>query len=152
MAELTLHSRLKGFQLIEHLFEVRETTIGGICRFESAPPFLGIEAMAQLAALHVRHLIHFKRHAFLLKVIGCDWPVVAHLQGRFDFKAELFSQSSNAFSYGVKARWPHQEKENLKAELLIGTQPYDDQFQKEFLKDHYQNRFNRLCRTGNPKP
>jgi hypothetical protein len=156
MAELTIHSHLNGFELIEHLFEVGATTIGGTGRFEHSPCFVGLEAMAQVAALHVRYLLDFKRHAFLLKVAWCDLPAVAHLQGRFDLQADLLSQSSNAFAYGVKARGVDRERACLAAELLIGTQPYDDQFQKEYLQEHYHRRFNRLYtqqpQTSNHKP
>lgn len=149
METLTIHSGLKGFQLLESLSEVTPTAIWGSIRFDRAPMYLFLEAMAQLAALHVRYMMDFDRHAFLLKVIHCELLESQYLEGQFYLQAELSSQSSNAFSYTGKAKCP--EFEGLAAELLIGTQAYDDQFQKEHLKAHYQKRFNQLLLKAKSK-
>jgi hypothetical protein len=42
--------------------------------FAAAPPWQGLEAMAQLAALHARWTADFTLHAFLLTVDECTWP------------------------------------------------------------------------------
>lgn len=142
MTALTLHSGLKGFQLIERLYDVQTATIGGISHFASAPLYLGLEAMAQLAALHVRHLMLYGQHAFLLKVSDCHFSDLDQLEGRYQFQADLLSKSSRAFRYCVDARGPGPV--NFCAELIVGTRAYDDRFKAAHLRVHYQNRFKKL--------
>ena len=142
----TIHSQLKGFKLLDRLSKVTPSGVDAICRLERVPTYLVLEAMGQLAALHVRHLVDFRRHAFLLKVARFELPAFELAAGRFHLTAELLNQSSNAFAYRVKAR--RGGHEDLTAALLIGTQAYDEQFQKVRLQPHYRNRFNRMSKDG----
>jgi hypothetical protein len=124
------------FRLIKRISKVSPKGIHGEVEFNRTPLFAGLEAMAQFAALHVRQLLQFERHAFLLKVHHCRMPVLDHLDGCFEMAADLCSRSSNAFHYKIVAHGPHGI--DFKSELLIGTQDYDDHFPEDILKAHYQ--------------
>ena len=106
------------------------------------PVYGALESLAQLAALHARHLLDFARHAFLLKVNCGRWPVQGDLTGRFKLSADLASQSSNAFAYRTKAQGPVDTV--LIADLYIGTIQYDGEFQEDILKTHYCKVFRKL--------
>jgi hypothetical protein len=95
--------------------------------------------MAQLAALHVRYSLDFKRHVFLLKIDRYDLPPLETLNGDFSLIAERISQSSQSFAYGVIAQGP--DDLTMQAQLLIGTLDYDERFNKDRLKQHYRKIF-----------
>ena len=142
MASITIHSRLNDFKLVAQITQV---TAAGICAaadFERMPMYGGLEAMAQLVALHVRHCLDFERHAFLLKVIQCRWTNQNDLEGRYRLSADLRSQSSNTFAYQANAQGP--DGEMLSADLLIGTKSYDCEFKEDVLKTHYKEIFRKL--------
>lgn len=136
---LTIHSNLEHFQLLDRIDDVTPISIGASCYLKKVPAYLVLEAMAQLAALHVRHLVAFERHAFLLKVSRYDMPALELSPGRYHLAADQVKQSSHAFFYRVASRGPCDE--SYGAELLIGTQAYDGRFQKKQLKAHYRKRF-----------
>lgn len=136
METLTIHSRMAHFRLIARITQISSKGIRAEANFDQAPVYAGLEAMAQLAALHVRQLIQFERHAFLLKIHHCRMPAVNVLAGRAGIEAGLRSQSSDAFIYDVVVRGLHGADFN--SALLIGTRDYDDRFQKDILKAHYQ--------------
>jgi hypothetical protein len=142
MEALSIRSRMAHFRLIGYLSAISSKTICGVTHFENAPLYTGLEAMAQVAALHVRQRIHFERHAFLLRVY--DWPLPAadRLAGEFVVRAGLRSHSSSAFRYDVAAFGPHGVE--LNSALLIGTQDYDDRFPKDILKAYYQGLWAKL--------
>jgi hypothetical protein len=142
MAAIRIHSRLRHFNLLTRLTRVATAGMDAIADFQGEPIYCGLEAMAQLAALHVRHSTQFQRHAFLLKVHRCRWLALGALQGRYRLSAERHSQSSNAFDYRVNALGPAGMQ--LDADLLIGTRPYDDEFQEDILQAHYRDVFNGL--------
>jgi hypothetical protein len=142
MAVIRIHSRLRHFNLLTRLTRVSMAGMDAIADFYGASTYCGLEAMAQLAALHVRHSTHFQCHAFLLKVHHCRWLPPGALQGRYRLTAERHSQCSNAFDYRVKALGPAGVR--LDADLLIGTRPYDDEFREDILQAHYRDVFSGL--------
>jgi hypothetical protein len=146
MAAITVHSRLGGFDLLTRITRVSSEAMSATADLDRKPVFCGLEAMAQLAALHVRHCICFRSHAFLLKVAHGRWPTRDALQGCFLMTAERYSQSSHGFAYRVRARGPMETM--MDADLLIGTRPYDAHFQEHLLEAHYREMFNRLRRDG----
>ena len=96
-----------------------------------------LEAMAQCAAYHVRHLVDFSRQAFLLKVT-C-FPVQASpVEGVVALEAKLVGQARDARAYEVTARQGEME---VVASLLIGTKPYDADFDGNRLAPYYQEIF-----------
>jgi hypothetical protein len=146
MAAIRIHSRLRHFNLLTRITWVSAEGMGAIADLHRKPVFCCLEAMAQSAALHVRHCIHFRGHAFLLKVTRGRWPFGDALQGCFRVTAERYSQSSHGFAYRVRAHGPGQRV--LDADLLIGTRPYDHQFREDILEAHYRNLFDRLRGDG----
>lgn len=128
--------------LLQRITQVNASGLLAEANLEAMPSFAGLECMAQLAALHVRYCLDFNRHAFLLKVGRTVWPLEEKLTGCYHLTAERGSQSSDTFAYQVKAQ--HPTGGMLGADLLIGSKPYDDQFQEQHLKDHYRELFARL--------
>jgi len=136
MTTMEICSGLQHFRLLRRITSFSKEQIQAQVDFEDWPGFTGLEAMAQLAAMHARQCLRFEVHAFLLKVTRCRLPLRNVLDGRFLLTANLRSRSSQAFGYEVAAQGPHDE--GLISALIIGTQPYDDGFQKDILKPHYQ--------------
>ena len=142
MACLTIHSRLSHFRLVTCISQATELYIRADADFHSMPVYGGLEAMAQLATLHVRHWLDFRRHAFLLKVNHGSWPGQEKLDGRFRLTAERYGHSSDVCAYRVAARGEGDLR--LDADLLIGTKAYDEEFQAEVLAAHYRKMFEEL--------
>lgn len=116
--------------------EISPQAIRAKVAFDHAPLYAGLEAMAQTAALHVRHLLDFERHAFLLKVQHCRIPEVEFLTGTFVIAAEGGSKSSSAYAYNILAKGAGEKA--FKADVLIGTRDYDDRFDQKILMAHYR--------------
>jgi hypothetical protein len=142
MARLIINSHMSSFQLIHRVTGVSNRRIQAVAAFALWPAYTGLEVMAQLAALHVRHSLAFERHAFLLKVDRCDLPEPETLDGEVFLAADRISQSSQTFAYRVDAQGP--EDVTMQAQLLIGTQDYDERFRKERLKQRYRTLFKAL--------
>ena len=142
MATIRIQSGLRHFRLLTRITWVSADGIGAIADLVDRPVFCGLEAMAQLAAMHVRHCVSFRRHAFLLKVANSRWPCQDVLQECYGLVAERYSRSSHGSAYRVRTRGPGDGI--LFADLLIGTRPYDRQFREDILEAHYRNMFDRL--------
>jgi hypothetical protein len=139
MATIEICSGLDAFRLIACITGITPEAISGQTNAGKRSAFTGLEAMAQLAALHVRYCLQFQRHAFLLKVHRCRMPNLQVLEGRFCLSARLHSKSSNAFAYDVAADGPNDVQ--FTGRIIIGSQSYDDHFQKSVLSVYYQNLF-----------
>jgi len=123
--------------------------------FTSAPAWQGLEAMAQLAALHARWAAGFARHAFLLTADECTWPSAGALHGTLHIRADLLAQSDRAATYATSitplpaapgadtAVPPH-----MTATLTIGRTPYDTRFNGDVLAARYQETFAWLTRPA----
>jgi hypothetical protein len=146
VATISIHSGLRHFNLLTRITRVSAEGMEAIADLHRRPSFCGLEAMAQLAALHVRHGLRFRRHAFLLKVTRGRCPGLAELQGCYRLTAERYSQSSHGFAYRVRAQGAGEGM--LDADLLIGTRPYDHQFREDILAAHYSDILDRLRRDG----
>ena len=146
MAALTIAGRMPHFQLITGITCVARHRIQAVAVLEQAPAYACLEAMAQLAALHVRHSVNFERHAFLLKIDRCDLPEGDTLNGALSLTADVVGHSSQAFAYRVRSEVS--EGDPLLAELLIGTRAYDRQFKRALLKARYRELFDTLLKRG----
>ena len=146
MAAVKMISRLRHFSLLTRITRVSAESMCAMADLDGKPAFCVLEAMAQLAALHVRQDIEFRRHAFLLKVNRGQWPHEDVLRGSYRLIAERHGKSSHGFAYRTCALGPGDEA--LDADLLIGTRPYDRQFREEILEAHYRDIFNRLQPEG----
>lgn len=137
MATLNISSGLDAFRLIASITEMTPDAICGRTHAGKRPLFTGLEAMVQLAALHVRHCQQFQRHAFLLKVHRCRMPGLQVLEGQFCLSARLHAKSSHVFAYDVAAEGSGDVE--LSGSVMIGSQSYDDHFQKSVVTTYYQN-------------
>ena len=141
---MKISSGLKHFKLLAAVRPVTDVRMRAIAMLDGLPAFAGLEAMAQLAALHTRFRVKFERHAFLLKVIRGTMPEQKRLRGDFEMTAGMTSQSSEAFAYTVSAGGGGGV--TLHAELLIATKAYDSAFQESTLKSYYGRMFEILIR------
>lgn len=136
MSVININTGLEKFRMIDQLIAVDDSGLEAEKSFKHEDNFLIIEALAQLAALHVRKKISFEKHAFLLKVQNCVVFDKAELQGKYNLYASLNAESKLGFMYETTA-----ELENrpvVKAKLIIGTIDYNNKFRTEDLRDYYQ--------------
>ncbi len=123
--------------------------------FASAPPWQGLEAMAQLAALHARRTSGFALHAFLLTVEDCAWPPAGKLHGTLRIRAELLAQSDRAATYATAITPIPQVPGTdtapappcMAATLIIGRTAYDTRFNGDVLAARYREIFAWLTTT-----
>ena len=146
MERIALGSELGGFVLLDAIPQIGPDTITGYRHFEGAQNYLGIEALAQLGAYHVRYLCGFEKHAFLLGIKRCAMSIGQHVSGSFKLSGELVSRSACAFSYNLRA--VGQNKDGIEGEFLFSVVEYDEtHFKKEVLREHYRKVFSCL-RSG----
>ena len=132
---MIINSGLPDFLLLDAITRTGERTIAGVRKFSAALPWLGIEALAQLGAFHVRQLTGFQKHAFLLKINRFQLPQSETLQGCYLLHGRLVSHSSTAFVYEVQAI--KREALEFSGNFLYATVNYDDAFAESRLHNHY---------------
>ncbi|MEG6505718.1 hypothetical protein [Nitratidesulfovibrio sp. 1201_IL3209] len=123
--------------------------------FAGAPPWQGLEAMAQLAALHARWSSGFSLHAFLLTVQECNWPPADVLHGPSRIRADLLAQSERAATYAttitpipqVPGADTPPAPPSMAATLIIGRTAYDTRFNGDVLAARYREIFAWLTTT-----
>jgi hypothetical protein len=147
MERIIVNSNLEEFQGLDCITDVNEETVSGEKSFKNAPFYLGMEAMAQLCALHVRKRCDFERHAFLLSIKKGEFSA-PHLEGRYVLRGKRVGRSQNAFVYQVTGSVDG--RDDIMAELLIGTCPYNEAFNGDTLREHYQKVFICLYQKSNP--
>lgn len=124
--------------------------------FTAAPPWQGLEAMAQLAALHARWTAGFNLHAFLLTVEEGTWPMTGALHGTLHIGADLLAQSDRAATYAtIVTSLPlpsgadaAPSSPHMAATLTIGRAHYDARFNADTLSTRYRDTFAWLTRTA----
>ncbi len=139
---ININTGLSDFMLIDRIVKAEKQAIHGQKTFSDSPAYLGIEALAQLGAFHVRYIRRFNCHAFLLKINHCQIPAHTKFNGEFELFGTLESRSTAAFSYTLLAKQNNIIK--VKGEFLFSTVDYDHNFKKEKLKNHYQGLFSCL--------
>jgi hypothetical protein len=149
MERIALGCELGGFVLLDAISHIDPENITGYRHFEGAESFLGIEALAQLGAYHVRYLCGFEKHAFLLGVKRCAIPNGRHISGTLRLGGQLTSRSTSAFSYNLQAVC--ENKPCMEGDFLFSVVEYDETyFKKEVLREHYRKVFSCL-RNGSSK-
>ncbi len=147
MERIIINSGQNRFNLIDQVTEVGPENIEGVIRFSKAPIYLGMESLAQLGALHVRYMVEFKRHAFLLKMRRFSlrsrnvensegMPSGNVLDGSYLISGKMLSHSEMAFLYVLNAKFDGVESMN--GEFLFATVDYDSDFKKDVLESHYK--------------
>lgn len=145
---IKINSGLPNFLLLDAITSVEEKTIVGAREFSHDFPWLGIEALAQLGAFHVRERTDFQKHAFLLKINRFLLPPSATLQGRYLLQGTLVSHSRAAFVYELQAI--KGKMLEFSGNFLYAAVDYDDTFTESRLRNHYLRIFRCLQNaTGN---
>lgn len=134
-----INSGLPDFLLLDAITKAGVKTIAGVRKFSQAPPWLGIEALAQLGAFHVRQLTGFQKHAFLLKINRFILPQSETLRGRYLLQGTLVSRSSAAFGYELQAK--KGKMLEFSGIFLYAAVDYDDTFTESRLHNHYLRTF-----------
>jgi hypothetical protein len=136
MERIILNSGLSGFLLVDAVTEVDAQRIAGWKEFAGAPPYLGIESLAQLGALHVRYLTGFERHAFLLTIKRCLPASKEALNGRYRLCGKLTGRAASAFSYRLEAALG--DETEIQGDFLFAVVEYDTSFRRDILRSHYE--------------
>ncbi len=137
---VTVRTGLSRFVMIDRILETDDTRIlaeKAVSGPETAM-FSGIEMLAQTGAFHVRRLLDFRRHAFLLGVRSYAGPCRLS-PGIYSVSGKLLGQSREAFEYHLTGQGPdHSRLEGL---FLFSARDYDENFSQTNLEDHYRNLF-----------
>ena len=134
-ANININSGLPDFLLLDDITQAEEKTIAGTRKFSAAPPWLGIEALAQLGSFHVRQITGFHKHAFLLKMNRFVLPPSETLEGCYLLAGTLVSRSGAAFAYELQAR--KGKMLEFSGNFLYATVDYNDTFTETRLRNHY---------------
>lgn len=140
--EIVIHTGLNDFVMLDRVLEVSASHIMGSRSFSDAPVYLGLESLTQLGAYHIRHLVSFSRHVFLLKIVHCSLPPAQILNGKYMLSGSLLSRSNSAFSCRLKAE--SEEKLIFEGHFLYASVDYDENFKKGALRRHYRKVFSCL--------
>jgi hypothetical protein len=128
--------------MLDSITAVSDYRITGTRYFSDAPVYLGIESLAQLGAFHIRQLIDFSRHVFLVKIVSFSVTAGQALTGEYMLSGRLLSRSDASFSYRLKA--DGERKTTIEGNFLYASTDYDKNFRKEMLHHHYRNVFSCL--------
>ncbi|GAB6097515.1 hypothetical protein JCM14469_37690 [Desulfatiferula olefinivorans] len=104
---------------------------------DEAQVHTGIETLAQAGAFHLRHLIGFERHAFLLTIDHYRAAVSRPDPGLYHVHGRLTDKSARAFAYDLWAGTRHTPC--FEGRFLFALGDYDRNFKKEALETHYRN-------------
>ena len=143
---IEINSGLNSFLMLDCILDVSDSRIIGTRSFSSVQPYLILESLAQLGAIHVRRLTDFSKHVFLMKIVRCFIPMKTGIDGECLLSGDLAGRSNSSFRYFLKA-----EKDGVttaRAELLYAALEYDKNFKNEILHDHYARVFSCLQRNS----
>ena len=99
-----INTKLDSYSFFDEVLPADGDSLEARCSFASAPRFLLVEAMAQLASRHFRTACGPGRQTFLLKVRNISpWREGAGLEGVYRLKAELLAKSRATGLYRVTA-------------------------------------------------
>lgn len=137
MREIRLHSGLENYILVKGITRADGEGIAGFTVFDQAPLSLGMEALAQLAALHLRWRMDFTRHAFLMTIRGCRVESTAPLTGQLELEGICVGRTKAAAAYRLQAL--RDGGAVIAGSFLIATLAYGAEFQEIRLKEHYRS-------------
>jgi len=139
---LTINTCLDRFLLLDCIRGVGQNSIEGSLFLSGNQCYLGIEALAQLGAMHVRFITGFSGHAFLLGIRKCSIQEKFVRNSSLLLSGKLLSRSTSGFLYALNAAI--EDKTLIVGEFLYATIPYDQKFKKECLESHYRKVFSCL--------
>jgi len=139
MERVDINTQMDGFQLLTSVTDLDQGIIKGTAAFVDQPPFVVMESLAQLGALHVRWLCDFSKHAFLLKVERFSLPGESRISGTLELSGRLLVRSQAAFSYDLTTSGVWESP--LMGRFLFSVKEYDDTFEKGVLTTRYKEVF-----------
>lgn len=148
MADFHIHTHLQEILMIDAISRWDDKRILAGRKFNGEPGFCAVEACAQLSALHVRKRTGFACHAFLLALISVSPLPPGKITGTARLDATLEGISRRAFSYKTTIRL--NGCGSIRADLIIGTVDYGEEFNQDCLQHRYETLFSVLCRAGSP--
>jgi len=137
-----INTGLDHFLLLGGISEAGQDRIRGTFVVSENQTYLGVEALAQLGAMHVRFITDFSGHAVLLSIHKCDIRGEIVRNSRFFLSGKLLSRSSRGFLYSLKA--DSEDGTLIAGEFLFAIIPYDRQFKQECIEGHYRKVFSCL--------
>jgi len=142
MEKLTINTGLDRFLLLDCIRGIGQNNIEGTLFLSDNQCCLGIEALAQLGAMHVRFITGFSCHAFLLSIRKCSIQENFVQNSKLFLSGKLLSRSTKGFLYAMNAA--SEDKTLIAGEFLFAVIPYDQNFKKECLESHYRRVFSCL--------
>lgn len=139
LSPMNIATGLRGFSLLSRITEASRETVAGYADLENAPPYLGIEALAQAGAYHVRFLCGFEKQAVVLLVKSCRLPGEASLSGRCELRGTLRSRSASVFAYDLSANMNGGTV--LSGELVFTAVAYNSELREDRLKEYYRKKW-----------
>lgn len=142
---ITVHTGLDRFLMVDRITEVSSSRIlaeKNILKTEERI-FTGIETLAQTGAIHVRYLLNFRKHAFLLSIKSYDGPAQLP-SGLYTISGLCENRSRDAFEYSINAE--SMDGSSFKGRFLFAVSDYGRDFKRTHLEDHYRNIFSCLTK------
>ncbi|OPY90147.1 MAG: hypothetical protein A4E72_00808 [Syntrophus sp. PtaU1.Bin208] len=139
---IIMHTGLSGFSLLSRIGEFSGEGICAYADLQNAPSYLGVEALAQAGAYHVRFLCGFERQAVLLVIRDCRLPAIETLSGCCELTGRLRSRSASAFAYGMSAAIGGSKV--LEGEFVFSAVPYDSDLREDILRSYYEKKWTDL--------
>jgi len=138
LPRMAIATGLSGFSLLSRITELSEETVTAVVDLNDAPNHLGLEALAQAGAYHVRFLCNFERQAVLLMIRSCRLPTEDKLNGRCELVGHLRSRSSSVFAYEMSA--VANGVKVLDGDFVFTAVTYNSELRKDILKPHYEKK------------
>jgi hypothetical protein len=139
---MTIATGLRGFALLDRITEVSGETVAASADLQNVPHTLGLEALAQAGAYHVRFLCGFEKQAVLLMIKDCRLPAEETLKGRYELVGILRSRSASVFSYEMSAGMSGRKV--LEGRFVFTAIPYNSAFREDILKEYYEKKWKDL--------
>ncbi|OPY17912.1 MAG: hypothetical protein A4E74_00969 [Syntrophus sp. PtaB.Bin075] len=136
---MTIATGLSGFSLLARITESTKERVAALADLADAPQFIGLEALAQAGAYHVRFLCEFERQAVLLMIRNGRLPEEEMLNGRYEISGTLRSRSASVFAYEMSA--VKSGKAVIEGEFVFAAVAYDSNLREEILKKHYEKKW-----------
>lgn len=131
-----IRTGLPSFLLLDAIGEVASDGIAGRRRFSGDPCYLGIEALAQMGAYHVRFLVRFQRQAFLLQIQRCRMPAEPLLDGPALIRGGLTGRSGSTYAYRLDLAIGGRLR--MEGNFLFATLPFASSPEGERARTYYE--------------
>jgi len=138
MHRMTIATGLSGFSLLSRITELSEETVAAVADLNDAPHYLGLEALAQAGAYHVRFLCGFEKQAVLLMIRSCCLPAEETLNGHYELEGHLRSRSASVFAYEMSA--VTNGVKVLEGDFVFTAVSYNSELREDILKKHYEKK------------